>query len=204
LCTYKFKNAMAALQKEEKERFFSALYQLDQLSDDEVALTPTPKLLQQPPAVKIAPEAVPVPRGFTPGIAAETEPLRRHVASTTITKVSAPQKSTTQRRPPATARPPLPFFSSKPNKRKKIAKFEVIPEAKRIFTGSTFYFIPNNDVAAPRKLRIQRALQYGAVWERVFSARVTHVVVDSNITMTDVLKHFRVEELPVSILPVQR
>jgi hypothetical protein len=195
---------MAALQKEEKERFFSALYQLDQLSDDEVALTPAPKPLQQPPTVDITPEAVPVPRGLTFGIAAETELLQRHVASTTITKVKPPQKPTTRRRPPATAPPPPPLASSKLNKRKKSAKFEIIPEAKRIFTGSTFYFIPNNDVAAPRKLRIQRALQYGAVWERVLSARVTHVVVDSNITMADVLKHFRAETLPVSILPVQR
>jgi hypothetical protein len=194
---------MAALQKEEKERFFSALYQLDQLSDDEVALTRTPKLLQPPPAVDITHEAVAVPRGFGPGIGTETEQLQRHLASKAVAEVEPPQKPTKRRRPLFTALPPLPSGFSKPNKRKKSANFQVIPQAKRIFTGSTFYFIPNNDVAAPRKLRIQRALQYGAVWERVMSTKVTHVVVDGNITMSDVLKHFYGEKLPVSILPVQ-
>jgi hypothetical protein len=179
------------------------LYQLDHLSDNEAAPIPTLVRSQHPPTANITPEAVPVPRRSVPSIVPKVVPLQRSSASKVASEVESPEKPRTRTRRPTTARPPPPLVSLKSSKGKKSAKSTSIPEAKRIFTGSTFYFIPNNDAAGPRKMRIQRALQYGAVWERVWSAEVTHVIVDSNITMTDVLRHYRVDKLPVSASPLR-
>lgn len=79
-----------------------------------------------------------------------------------------------------------------------------IPPADQIFNGLTFYFIPNNDIAAPRRKRIEKGLQYGAVWEKVWPGSVTHVIVDSNVAMKDVLRILGLDKLPVSYFPLQR
>jgi DNA polymerase IV len=194
---------MAASQKEEKEQFFRSLYQLDHLSDDDVPLMPTPKLSYRSPSAKVTARAVQVSRPLAPSIAPEDVSLQQSVASEVASEPEPQQNPKTRTRRPTTVQPPPRLVSAKLSKGKKRPKFRIIPEAEQIFTGSTFYFIPNNDVAGPRKLRIQRALEYGAVWERVWSARVTHVIVDSNLTMPDVPRHFRVEKLPVSVLLFQ-
>ena len=211
---------MAASQKEEKERFFDALYQLDHLSDDEGAPTTVPippphpspakvvprnLALQQMSAPSIAPGIVPLPRASAstsasasaPSIASEVVASTRPAAFDIAVEVEQPRKTGTQVRQSTIPQPLPPLLSSRSKKGKKFAKIKGIPQVDQIFTGSMFYFIPNDDVAPPRKMRIQRALQYGATWERVWSARVTHVIVDSYVEMSDVVKHFRVEKLPV-------
>jgi DNA polymerase IV len=194
---------MATSKEEEKEQFFNALYLLDHFSDDEEAFKPLSIPLQRHPTANTAPDVVPLQRPSKPTTAPKPMRAHRSTSSYIVSEAEPPPGPTMERRRPTTKRPPPPpVSSSKPSNGKKGKQSKTIPEAHRIFTGSVFYFIPNDDVAAPRKMRIQRALQYGATWERVWSAKVTHVVVDSNIKMHDVLKNLRVMELPVSVLPV--
>jgi DNA polymerase IV len=194
---------MAISHQEEREQFFSALYQLDHLSDEEDVPVSTTAPLQHRPASSVASENVPSQRSIAPIISTQALPQERSSATPIVADDEPPQKAIERKRRPATASISPPPLSSNSRKSKKSAKSRCIPEAKQIFRGSTFYFIPNNNVAGPRKLRIQRALEYGAIWERVWSALVTHVIVDSNLTMSDVLKHFRLEKLPVSVVLVQ-
>jgi DNA polymerase IV len=189
-----------ATSQEEKERLFNALYLLDHFSDDEEAPRLPSMPLQRHSTAKIAPDVVSLQQPSNPTTALKPMKTHQSAPSYIAPEVEPPQGPTIQRRPPTMKRPPPPPVSSKPSNGKKGKQSKTIPEAHRIFTGFVFYFIPNDDVAPPRKMRIQRALQYGATWERVWPANVTHVVVDSNIKMPDVLKNLRVAKLPVSVL----
>ncbi|PYH88687.1 putative DNA polymerase POL4 [Aspergillus ellipticus CBS 707.79] len=84
-------------------------------------------------------------------------------------------------------------------KRKRKCQSVVIPEQQQIFRGLVFFFFPNNDVSPLRRLRIQRAQDYGASWERTWGNNVTHVIVDKGLTFQDVLKHLGQETFPASI-----
>ena len=59
--------------------------------------------------------------------------------------------------------------------------------------------MPNDDVAAPRKLRIRKAMEFGALWVREWRENITHVIVDRNICYQDVLKFLKIPSLPVSV-----
>ena len=57
--------------------------------------------------------------------------------------------------------------------------------------------MPNNDIAKPRRLRIEKAVQYGATWLREWQDTVTHVVVDKELNFDDVLKGVGKAQIPV-------
>lgn len=62
---------------------------------------------------------------------------------------------------------------------------------KGLFKNLTFYFIPNDDVAKPRRLRIQSAISQGATWARELGPGVTHVIVDPEITASAIAKYVK-------------
>jgi DNA polymerase IV len=70
-------------------------------------------------------------------------------------------------------------------KRKRQLATKTIPESAKVFRGLAFYYIPNNDIAPARKLRIARAQEYGALWVRNLS-EATHVIVDKNLVYKDI------------------
>ncbi len=71
-------------------------------------------------------------------------------------------------------------------KRQSVSKSApTVPESAQIFRGLSFYYIPNNDIAPARKLRIGRAQEYGAQWVRNL-ADATHVVVDKHLEYKDI------------------
>ncbi|KAE8349313.1 hypothetical protein BDV28DRAFT_141497 [Aspergillus coremiiformis] len=74
-------------------------------------------------------------------------------------------------------------------KKKRIATLKSVPEQQQIFKGLVFFFFPNNDVSPLRRLRIQRAQEYGALWARTWGDNVTHVIVDKGLTFQEVLRH---------------
>ena len=57
--------------------------------------------------------------------------------------------------------------------------------------------MPNDNIAKARKMKIDKAVQYGANWVREWDAAVTHIVVDKDLKYTDVLKVLGVSHLPV-------
>lgn len=83
-------------------------------------------------------------------------------------------------------------------KKRRAESFKLVPESQQIFKGLTFFFIPNNDVAPARRLRIAKAQEYGALWARVWSSDVTHVIVDKDLVFQDVLKVVDTEKISVS------
>ncbi|KAK3382854.1 hypothetical protein B0T24DRAFT_602777 [Lasiosphaeria ovina] len=78
-----------------------------------------------------------------------------------------------------------PSMSSALRKRKRKQSTIAVPESDRIFRDLSFFYIPNNDIAPARKLRIGRAQEYGAKWVRELSL-ATHVVVDKRLEHKDI------------------
>lgn len=69
-----------------------------------------------------------------------------------------------------------------------------------VFLTSGLVFLPNNDIAPSRRLRIQRAREYGAQWAREWSEHITHVIVDRGLIYQDLLAHVKTKILPVGSL----
>lgn len=70
-------------------------------------------------------------------------------------------------------------------KRKRSSSAKSVPESEQIFRGVSMYWIPNDDIAPMRKLRIKKAQEYGGNWVRGI-AGATHVVVDNRLEFKDV------------------
>jgi DNA polymerase IV len=78
----------------------------------------------------------------------------------------------------------------------------VATKQSQLFGGLCFYFFPNNDVHPARRMRIAKAVQYGAKWEKSWSESVTHVILDKSMELSQLLKYLRLEDLPSSIIAV--
>ncbi|PYH44483.1 DNA-directed DNA polymerase IV [Aspergillus saccharolyticus JOP 1030-1] len=85
-------------------------------------------------------------------------------------------------------------------KGKRQCAARLVPEPQQIFKGLVFFFFPNNTASALRRLRIQRALDYGASAAETWGDHVTHVIVDKGITYHDVTKHLHLETVPVALV----
>ncbi|KAE8325149.1 hypothetical protein BDV39DRAFT_194623 [Aspergillus sergii] len=84
-------------------------------------------------------------------------------------------------------------------KKKRTSTTKIVPEQHQIFKGLVFFFFPNSDVSPLRRLRIQRAQEYGALWARTWGNNVTHVIVDKGLAFQEVLKHLCLETFPPNI-----
>ncbi|KAK1597946.1 uncharacterized protein LY79DRAFT_646887 [Colletotrichum navitas] len=65
-------------------------------------------------------------------------------------------------------------------KRKRDPPIKTVPEEQQVFRGLRFYFIPNDDIAPARKIRIRKAQEFGASWVRSLET-ASHVIVDRNL-----------------------
>ncbi|KAL2872058.1 DNA-directed DNA polymerase IV [Aspergillus lucknowensis] len=95
------------------------------------------------------------------------------------------------------SKPPPASRSSGKRKRGSLGK--IIPEHLQIFKGLVFFFFPNNDVSPLRRLRIQRAQEYGARWEKTWGSNITHVIVDKGLKFEDILKHLKLRTFPSNV-----
>ncbi|KLO87351.1 DNA-directed DNA polymerase lambda [Fusarium fujikuroi] len=78
---------------------------------------------------------------------------------------------------------PSPSLAMK--KRKRENTINLKPESEQIFKGLTFHYIPDDDVAPARRLRITKAREFGATWVR--TPRIaTHIVVEKHIQYKDI------------------
>ncbi|KAH3525184.1 hypothetical protein KXV55_001685 [Aspergillus fumigatus] len=89
--------------------------------------------------------------------------------------------------------------ADKQSKRRRVITPRTVPEEQQIFKKLVFFFFPNNDVSPLRRLRIQRAQEYGATWAKTWEAHITHVIVDKGLVFQDVLKHLNLEAFPPNI-----
>ncbi|KAL9056907.1 MAG: hypothetical protein Q9162_002678 [Coniocarpon cinnabarinum] len=87
-------------------------------------------------------------------------------------------------------------------KRKCDDVIPLLPEKLQFFKDSKIYFFPNNDIDMGRRIRIFRAVERGATWVKTWHHNVTHLVVDNNMKLPDLLKELRLDELPVDVILV--
>ncbi|KAJ5794131.1 DNA polymerase family X [Penicillium paradoxum] len=89
-----------------------------------------------------------------------------------------------------------------PRKKRKTNSGRIIPDDQQIFDGLIFFFFPNNDVSPFRRLRIQRAQEYGARWSRTWASDVTHVISDRGLQSSDLLDYLKIDALPTGVVLV--
>lgn len=110
------------------------------------------------------------------------------------TFAGSPSKTSTAAAPSTSA------VSKATGKRKRETSIkESIPIERQIFKGLNFYFFPNTDANPARKLRIAKALDFGAAWIKDFDDSVTHVIVDKKNDFDQVLKFLKKDRLPAAV-----
>lgn len=152
-----------------------------------VASAPTPSALRVIKATPISqnPKAARLLQDEGPSLISETPRM--------VPDTARPSHASLLRRstvPLAAATPAIeqsPSVSTSTKKRKRQTQASTIPDTEKIFRDLAFFYIPNNDVAPARKLRITKAQEYGARWVRA-PAGASHVVVDKNLTFKDIQK----------------
>lgn len=87
-------------------------------------------------------------------------------------------------------------------KRKRGSGLDQLSEEQQVFKGLHFYFFPNTDTHPARRMRIGKAVQYGATWLREFDDTVTHVIVDKAMQFALLLKYVRRDSLPLNVTVV--
>lgn len=162
--------------------------------DDVVKETPLPGFNRSDrgPGTGIAGDCSHLPTSSLP-----ERPVPLHNKSATVAGSAMERES---RAPPSSAIPRAP------GKRKRDADIRLVPEDQRVFSGCHFCktvrsrskvdfsdhdtdFFPNDDVHAGRRLRIAKAMQYGATWQKDWNTSVTHVVVDVTMTWNHVTQY---------------
>ncbi|KAH7329086.1 hypothetical protein B0I35DRAFT_419275 [Stachybotrys elegans] len=78
-----------------------------------------------------------------------------------------------------------PSVASGMRKRKRESDLKMRPQQEQIFRGLSFFYIPNDDIAPARRLRITKAREYGATWTTIAST-ATHVIVEKSINYREV------------------
>ncbi|KAF3483241.1 uncharacterized protein GIQ15_02565 [Arthroderma uncinatum] len=106
---------------------------------------------------------------------------------------------------------------SEPNKKQKLSKEDSLmgeKEGKRegrchtvkdhpsVLDGLVLYFIPNNIISQARRIRISRAIEFGATRATKFDNSVTHIVVEKRLTYDDVVKYLQVSSVPAETILV--
>jgi DNA polymerase lambda/DNA polymerase IV len=84
-------------------------------------------------------------------------------------------------------------------KRKRQSSTKSVPESAQVFRGLSFYYIPNNDIAPARKLRIAKAQEYGARWVRNLGD-ASHVIVDKHLEYKDIESIVGAEPAPSLVI----
>ncbi|WPG99607.1 DNA polymerase beta-like protein [Acrodontium crateriforme] len=88
-------------------------------------------------------------------------------------------------------------------KRKRdVANVKIAREAEQIFKNLHFYFFPNNDLHPARRMRIAKAIEFGAQWHKDWSSDITHVIVDKMMDFTKLTKFLKVNCLPEGVAVV--
>ncbi|KAL8898505.1 MAG: hypothetical protein Q9207_006660 [Kuettlingeria erythrocarpa] len=131
-----------------------------------------------------------------------TDPLHEipgcSVAASRPAVVEASFVKSTADEHPQNKKPTAKMAPTVSKKRKRGKSLDLLPEAQQIFRGLRFFFVPNDDIAPSRKLRIKRATERGAIWIKEWDQGITHIIVDKGLTYSDILKFLKIVSIPVS------
>ncbi|PNH42814.1 hypothetical protein VD0004_g4557 [Verticillium dahliae] len=97
---------------------------------------------------------------------------------------STPNPPMRQLHPPP-HRDESPSLNATGKKRKRDAPVKLVPAQQQIFRDQHFFFIPNDDIAPARRIRIRKAQEYGASWTRSLE-RASHVIVDKGLSWKNI------------------
>ncbi|KAI9710992.1 MAG: hypothetical protein M1820_002430 [Bogoriella megaspora] len=103
-----------------------------------------------------------------------------------------------------TAMPQMPSMPRTGSKRKRAGNIRIVPEDQQVFKSLLFYFFPNNDIDAARRMRITKAIEYGACWIKDWDISVTHIIMDRDLNYSHLLKFLKVETLPAGVILVDQ
>ncbi|KAJ6006224.1 hypothetical protein N7451_004168 [Penicillium sp. IBT 35674x] len=210
-----------------KKSFFAALERLDHLDDTEddeeeeplervavrrpseipISTAATVSVSPGPPAPGILTRANTDPKP-PPTDNFETEETtganapRRAEQSRRFEQSTEPNVRSVQRHHTTGSMPDTKSRSPISKKRKPNKNIKVVPEDQKIFKDLVFFFFPNNDVSPSRRLRIQRAQEYGAQWAQERSEKVTHIIVDKGLLHRDLLTHLKLDNFPENVIIV--
>jgi DNA polymerase IV len=95
-----------------------------------------------------------------------------------------------------------PATSKTTGKRKRANEVKPIRNENGLFKDLRFYFFPNNDKHPARKIRIAKALEHGAGWEKDFNENVTHIIMDKTTEFGLLLKYLKRDSIPPAIAVV--
>ncbi|KAI7240316.1 DNA polymerase beta-like protein [Hortaea werneckii] len=98
--------------------------------------------------------------------------------------------------------PPSAIPRSIIGKRKRESDIKYVPDAQQIFKGLHFYFFPNDDKNHARAMRIIKAIEFGATWQKDWNESITHVVVDRAIDYSLLLRFLKIDRLPEHVVLV--
>ncbi|KAK5123236.1 hypothetical protein LTR85_003435 [Meristemomyces frigidus] len=206
---------------QEKQQFYSGLHDALTESDEE----PDTGLQASATAMKKAAQEQlssttrsngphGLPRSVSDTNLAAKDPLRRmrdHAVS--ARQVIAPGKAPpalkkgatfagAPSRPMAIVVPPSSAIPKTTGKRKREIDIKLMPEAQQIFRGLSFYFFPNDDKNPARRMRITKALEFGATWQKDRSDSVTHVIVDKAMDYSLLVRFLKQDALPSNVIVV--
>ncbi|KAF8422081.1 hypothetical protein EV426DRAFT_607496 [Tirmania nivea] len=98
------------------------------------------------------------------------------------------------------SRPNARASASKPKKGKKEPKVVLAPESQQLFKGMTFYFVPNTLTSGARRMRVNKAIEYGAVCSNDWANDgITHIIADHHLQYKNVLNHLKADKIPDNI-----
>ncbi|EEH21115.2 hypothetical protein PABG_03346 [Paracoccidioides brasiliensis Pb03] len=193
----------------DKETFCKSLYEFDGYSDSSQDVDELAVLLRQ--ARKRNSPNRTLSRSPGPGrlnMFSDCHSLKRHKISDGQEDI-VPTAVPSDRRPPVRSaalmrRSTVDGVSGKSStaKRRQKSTIRLRPEHQQIFNDMVFFFIPNDDIAPARRMRINKALEFGASRLLSWNDTVTHVVVDKTISFSDVLKYLKRDALPSSVFLV--
>ncbi|EWC48365.1 hypothetical protein DRE_02134 [Drechslerella stenobrocha 248] len=117
--------------------------------------------------------------------------------TTSINPVVAPLRRANTAPEPATKTPPPPVKSkpAMPKPRK------MQPVERQVFKGLVFFFIKPDIKRPERKMRMDKAREYGATIATDFDDTVTHIIADKELKYNDVTKFLKLSVIP-STVPV--
>ncbi|RPA95290.1 hypothetical protein L873DRAFT_1698481 [Choiromyces venosus 120613-1] len=146
------------------------------------------------------------PSTFAVSSSSCTAPITTRLSSPSLPDIS-PMRTPTSTAPPESSRMSV-VGSGGSTKRKRSSKAATQPpvrESQLIFSGLVFYFIPNDIKNPARKMRVQKATEFGAFcineWNNQY---ITHVIVENNFKYLDVLKYLKLDKLPENVTVVNQ
>ncbi|KAK4105427.1 hypothetical protein N658DRAFT_512881 [Parathielavia hyrcaniae] len=151
-------------------------------------------------------QATPAARNPGTKMPAEQDRTTPFVEETPVPDTARPlpatlRRSTTLPLPAPSAADQSPSAGTALRKRKRQPPAKSVPETAQVFRCLSFYYIPNNDIAPARKLRIGKAQEYGAMWVRDL-ADASHVIVDKHLEYRDIENILGAEPAASSVILV--